>query len=313
MALAPLTEAEWEGVPSFYAHWVDRSKPVVFRRAAAEWRATQRWTPAFFAERAPSLAVTVSISNEETSRTEKKEMRLRDYVDELHEWEATAGEKESAEERAFDDVDGDCESKDADRPVGGAVTASSGDAGQPGPGYIKQFLLASAFPELLADMHLDSFFNWRTRFCTTYFWMGPAGAVTGLHSDDENNVLVCLYGTKQVILFPPEQRELLYVTDKYDSGTECCAVDPEAPDLAAHPRFAEASGHIVQLEAGDVLFIPRGHWHHVRSTSTCISANHFASTLMETIRFGSGRAFVSLLHNLSLYKPGNCVCHAPKP
>ena len=42
-------------------------------------------------------------------------------------------------------------------------------------------------------------------------------------------------------------------------------VDFDAPDLAAHPRFALAMAHAltVELEPGDAIFIPSMWWHHV--------------------------------------------------
>ena len=72
-------------------------------------------------------------------------------------------------------------------------------------------------------------------FLTHYCWMGPPGAVTGLHNDDENNVLAQIYGTKRVLLFEPEQAPYLYVNTKYDSGTQCCDVDPAAACGPTHP------------------------------------------------------------------------------
>ena len=113
-------------------------------------------------------------------------------------------------------------------------------------------------------------------FQTHYFWMGPDESVTGLHSDDENNALVrrrrhgradrhrrCLralsqsviWGQKRVVLAPPGDAPLLYINDKYDSGTQCCDGDPETfPDMQPLLKFALFSE--VTLGPGDVLFVP---------------------------------------------------------
>ena len=45
-------------------------------------------------------------------------------------------------------------------------------------------------------------------------------------------------------------------------------VEVEAPDLARHPRFAQAAYEEVVLRPGELLFIPAGTWHYVRSLST---------------------------------------------
>jgi lysine-specific demethylase 8 len=47
----------------------------------------------------------------------------------------------------------------------------------------------------------------------------------------------------------------------------------EAPDLAAYPAFAAATYAELVLAPGDVLFIPAGHWHYVRSLETSFSVS----------------------------------------
>lgn len=75
------------------------------------------------------------------------------------------------------------------------------------------------------------------------FWMGPKGAVTGLHSDiDPLNLLLQMYGKKTLWLFPITevrrsltsavtrtilplalaQTKYLYKSGKYDFGASLC-------------------------------------------------------------------------------------------
>ena len=49
------------------------------------------------------------------------------------------------------------------------------------------------------------------------------------------------------------------------------AIDPEAPDLAAYPNFANVQTREVVLGPGDAIFLPVGWWHHVRSLDVSIS------------------------------------------
>ena len=178
--------------------------------------------------------------------------------------------------------------------------------------YLKQIDLFALCPSLRADIDLGAFAH--RRWGTTWCWVGPKGAVTGLHSDDENNILYQLRGEKVVTLFPPACRPWLYPTGKYDPGTECCAADPDAPDAAAHPAFAasvRARARRATLRAGDALYIPRFHYHHVRtSRGTSISVNHFASSGWELVRFGVPRLLLEVLHQMGLFRSGYCVCHA---
>ncbi|KAJ1619721.1 hypothetical protein T492DRAFT_889889 [Pavlovales sp. CCMP2436] len=46
-----------------------------------------------------------------------------------------------------------------------------------------------------------------------------------------------------------------------------------APDLKRFPLFASAEYLELLLAPGDVLFLPQGHWHYVRSLSTSVSVN----------------------------------------
>lgn len=48
-------------------------------------------------------------------------------------------------------------------------------------------------------------------------------------------------------------------------------VDVEKPDLDAHPLFKEAPYEECILGPGDLLYIPPGCWHYVRSLSVSLS------------------------------------------
>jgi ribosomal protein L16 Arg81 hydroxylase len=50
-------------------------------------------------------------------------------------------------------------------------------------------------------------------------------------------------------------------------------VDAEAPDLARFPRFAHAQPWAATLDPGDVVYIPRRWWHHVRALSKATSVS----------------------------------------
>jgi len=105
-------------------------------------------------------------------------------------------------------------------------------------------------------------------------WLGPAGTVTPLHRDLIDNVLVQIFGRKRLLLFSPEQSALLgtWQSSPLLDGT---GVDPENPDGSAHPRFAEARRLECILEPAEMLFIPAGWFHHVRSLSVSFSVNFF--------------------------------------
>ena len=183
---------------------------------------------------------------------------------------------------------------------------------------MKQVDLQKYLPDLIDDLRIPELFC-RTgeavspHSTTSFLWIGPCGAVTGLHNDDENNVLICLAGRKRVLLAPPSASGSVYENSKYDEGTRCCDVDPEAPDLSpgGHPLFEDVPVTVAELGPGDVLFVPRYWYHHVRTTAPAsISVNVFASTRWELLRDGSLRCASRFAHEwLGLWR-GRCVCHA---
>lgn len=109
-------------------------------------------------------------------------------------------------------------------------------------------------------------------------------------------------------------RLVIFVKGKYDSGTLCCDVDAERPDLAGrHPKFRGARALTAVLRPGDALYIPKFWFHQVTSLSVSVSANVFCSTPSEWVRAGLPRACLAALHSFGLYRNGNCVCHAAPP
>lgn len=96
-------------------------------------------------------------------------------------------------------------------------------------------------------------------------WLG--GKVrTQIHHDPDHNLACVVAGRRRWILFPPEQVDALYIGPP-DRAPPLSLVDPEAPDLARFPRFAEAMrvARVAHLGPGDGLLLPRYWWHHVSS------------------------------------------------
>lgn len=101
-------------------------------------------------------------------------------------------------------------------------------------------------------------------------WIGNE-TVTRVHYDLNQNLICVVAGKRRVMLYPPEQLPNLYPGpfDRTIGGVPVGMVDPENPDLERYPRFALAQDavQVAELAAGDVLYIPFGWWHQVRSLS----------------------------------------------
>ncbi|WP_071898528.1 cupin-like domain-containing protein [Cystobacter ferrugineus] len=105
-------------------------------------------------------------------------------------------------------------------------------------------------------------------------WLGPAGTITPLHRDLVDNALAQVFGRKQLLLYPPEQSRFLYTwsNSKLLDGAK---VDPDHPDPRQYPLFEQARGLECTLEPGELLFIPAGWFHKVRSLSLSLSISFF--------------------------------------
>lgn len=125
-------------------------------------------------------------------------------------------------------------------------------------------------------------------------WLGNA-IQTPTHFDESSNIACVAAGERCFTLFPPEQIGKLYVgpIGHAPTGTPISLVDPEAPDLARFPRYAEAEAAALQavLRPGDAIYIPPLWWHHVASRAPLNLLVNYWWTLP-----GAGSGMGALLH-----------------
>jgi lysine-specific demethylase 8 len=106
----------------------------------------------------------------------------------------------------------------------------------------------------------------------TRLWIGSAGTCSGLHSDLKDNVFAQITGAKRVFLVPLRETHLVY---PYLDNIVNSRVDPEHLDVERFPRFRRARVFSTVVGPGDVLYIPRGWWHYLRSETPSVSINHW--------------------------------------
>jgi hypothetical protein len=102
-----------------------------------------------------------------------------------------------------------------------------------------------------------------------FLWFGPASTVTPLHHDVMNVLIAQIYGRKRFVLIPPEQTPFLY--NKIGVYSE---VNHEKPDYSVHPLYRSVQPISFVLRPGDILFLPVGWWHHVKSLDTSIMISY---------------------------------------
>jgi histone arginine demethylase JMJD6 len=206
-------------------------RPVVISDAIDGWRARSAWTFEFFKSRYGSIPVLVhKYRGERYRHIDATRMLLADYIDGVlsNSWESF-------------------------------------------PYYIRDnSALLSDHPELAGDYkYPEYFFDWYTLFPSFMrlpyprIFIGPKGAVTPLHIDvwGTHGWLSQLAGRKRWVLFPPEQRNLLYDFK----------VEPDRPDLTRFPLFKQARPVECTVGPGETVFVPSGWAHWVVSLDPTIS------------------------------------------
>lgn len=110
------------------------------------------------------------------------------------------------------------------------------------------------------------------------FWLGPSGTVTPLHCDYDDNIFAQIWGTKRLFLSPPHHDEFLY-TREANAILFGSPFDPEAPDYEKFPLARQAAMIECIVNPGELLYVPAGWYHQVRSLTFSLSANRWARAL----------------------------------
>lgn len=125
------------------------------------------------------------------------------------------------------------------------------------------------------------------------FWLGPAGTVTPLHCDYDDNIFAQVWGTKRIFLAPPHHDEFLY-TSEANAILFGSPFDPDAPDFEKFPLARQATMIECVVNPGDMLYVPAGWYHQVRALTFSLSSNRWARALP-----------YALSGDTSLLRPGN--------
>lgn len=239
----PSPRRTWDTVPliehvdreAFYQEYVAQRRPVVIRGLIADWLARD-WGVHRFRRlgRGPTLAVKVG----NVAEGRRVRMSLADYADAVARFEQSGGDTDS-------------------------------------PGYLHDVPIFRFFPELIDDVapfplrlvprwYHDQWYEY------AQFFMGPTGSTTPLHFDTllTHNLFFHLVGRKRFILIPAEQRQLCY-----PASWRWMRYDPAHPDHDAFPSAAQVTPVTVELEPGDVLYMPSGTLHQVTNLTMTISFN----------------------------------------
>ncbi|XP_053954043.1 bifunctional peptidase and (3S)-lysyl hydroxylase Jmjd7 [Anastrepha ludens] len=252
---------------NFYA----KSQPVVIRNAIKHWPAVHKWKPAYLEQVLDKKVLDVTSTPNGYADGLAKQDGIEYFVLPLEEKMCM---KEFLQK--------------LDDPTGAIYYIQKQNSN-----------FTTDFPELAKDIDVRDL-KFAEQCLNTpplvNFWMGDERAVTSMHKDPFDNLYCVISGHKDFILLPPHQvvniPRQLYPVGQYrrnQSGqfyiepaetnetkqmqTEWISIDPLAPDLSKYPQFARTQPLHVQVNAGDVLFLPNFWFHHVQQSHKCIAVN----------------------------------------
>lgn len=147
--------------------------------------------------------------------------------------------------------------------------------------YLMQKSMSVQFPELLSDAQLPIYANKKLNYFVN-LWIGESGIVSQAHYDCSDNFLTQIFGRKRVRLFSPLDSINMYPSAIDDD----CLGDKTASHISQiqdtdfvnaqdFPDFKYAVCYEGIISPGDLLYIPAGWWHEVKSLETSISVNYW--------------------------------------
>jgi hypothetical protein len=97
-------------------------------------------------------------------------------------------------------------------------------------------------------------------------WLGARGSYSLLHRDLVNNVILQCDGAKEFTLISPMDDAFVYPRPGFRQVADFSQIGSvKTVDLAAFPRFRDAKPIVIELRAGDALYVPPFWWHEVHS------------------------------------------------
>jgi lysine-specific demethylase 8 len=213
----------------------ERTGPMLFSGLADGWRARTAWTPAELSRTHGATAVTALMDLPASGVL---------FPEEQHTYERTLDFAEFV-----------------DRMVSASTDA---------PCYLAYRRADEIFSP--ADYDFAGLVGGSPETTDTRVWIGSAGTRSMLHSDLKDNLFCQIWGMKQLVLLPWEQARAAY---PFPDNLVNSRLDLANLDLDRFPHLRRATLYAGTIEPGEILFMPRGCWHDIRSRTPSISINHW--------------------------------------
>ncbi|MBD2309015.1 cupin-like domain-containing protein [Chroococcidiopsis sp. FACHB-1243] len=223
----------------FVTEYVNKSKPVIISGVIQKWGSFHKWSLQYFSAIAPD--VNIYAKHFYNGQIEIEAFTIKKYADVLGAYEKAKNQNSACTRLPY------CH----DLPLFSLIPSLIQDV-QPFP--------LNYLPEWYA-------YKW-WRYCQ--FFIGSSHSLTPLHFDCllTNNLFFQIVGRKQFTILLNEDSKYCY-----RHNWRWFKVDPEHPDLEQYPLYKNARPIKVIVNPGDILYMPPGTLHHVRSLDESISFN----------------------------------------
>jgi hypothetical protein len=216
--------------------YFSKQKPVIIRGGIKDWKAIKLWSPAYFTSLYHNKEVSISIFGEDKLQKYSKKVNMQEAIQLI------------------------CNNKKKERYYLGT--------------HYSQCDISEEFRELLRDFELPSYAETDKKY-TSNLWFGQANHATILHFDFSHNFLAQIMGRKYIRLFSPHDSAYLYPcapeTQMPAHYSQILDIDNVENNL--FPKFKYANPLKGTIYPGDIIFIPSGWWHDIRSLDIAISIN----------------------------------------
>jgi hypothetical protein len=215
-------------------------RPVILTGEMSDWPALSRWTPEYLKRRIGSKVIEFQGDRTKDPHYEidvdahRREMPFDQFIDLI----CPAGSGNDA----YITANNSARNREA-------LAALHGDLGFP-----------------------DKFLLRQTDNPNGMMWIGPAGTLTVLHHDLTNNLIAQLVGRKRILVLPASEVGKLY-NHIYVFSSIIDLQDPKL-SLAQFPRLKDARVYYVTLMPGEMIFLPIGWWHQVRSIDFSVTITY---------------------------------------
>ena len=118
------------------------------------------------------------------------------------------------------------------------------------------------YPNWLHTNHINNPFH---------LWLGPKGTYTALHSDTPDKLIYQSHGSKRWYLIAPQHADDLYIDADFGRGYDTSPIDPRSGKYNEFSLFDRNNIIELDLNSGDILFLPGGWYHAIESLSKSLS------------------------------------------